>query len=65
MSKLVTWLNSVGILDQKAKHKSKMGRKTSKFAYFDLILPLKFGCRKKLVFIPILTLVMFISMENV
>ena len=48
MSKLVTWLNSVGILDQKAKNKSKMGRKTSKFSCFDLILPLKFGRRQNL-----------------
>ena len=28
--------------DQKAKIKSKMGRKRAKFAYFDLILPLEF-----------------------
>ena len=41
MSKKVTWLDSVGIQDQKAKNKSKMGRKTLKFAYFDLVLPLE------------------------
>ena len=53
----------------KGQKQVKNGQKNIKICLFwpdfDLILPLKFGCRQKLVFIPILTLVMFISMENV
>ena len=41
MSKLAILLNSVGVLDQKAKNTSKIGLKPSKLAYFDLILPLE------------------------
>ena len=41
MSNLATWLNSVGVQDQKAKKKSKIGLNSSKFAYFDLIVPLE------------------------
>ena len=41
MSKLAILLNSVGVLDLKAKNNSKIGLKPSKLAYFDMILPLE------------------------
>ena len=64
-SKLAIWLTSVGIQDRKGKKVSKWGNFHHFGPNFACFCLYNIGCLQTLVILPILTLLMFIWMENV